>query len=125
MRSKYIITTTPHSDQFQLITEAEKNRIQAVLDENKADVDELRNVVVSILKLLGIWDEKTNSVKNSIKTGQESYLPSILKGLGDVTMLAGQAQIPVIGKKAEAKLLEKFHFLKNLIPIIEKHANNE
>lgn len=120
--SKHTIHTQPHPD-GHLISHTEKKRLDELLKENEADVAELKNVVVSILQLLGIWDEKTNAVKASIKSGDESYLPSILKGLGDVIALAGQAQIPIIGKKAEARLVEKFHFLKNLIPIIEKHSH--
>lgn len=119
--SKHTIHAQPHPDGF-IISATEKKRLDDLLKENAADVAELRNVVISILKLLGIWDDKTNAVKAAIKSGEESYLPNILKGLGEVTMLAGQAQIPVIGKKAEQKLVEKFHFLKNLIPIIEKHS---
>lgn len=110
---------------YTIVEKAQLERLLALLQENKADIHELKNVVVSILRLLGIWDDKTNSIKESIKTGEEGYFGNILKGLGDVISLLTRAQVPIIGKKAEAELMQKFAFLKTLVPIIEKHAHGK
>lgn len=104
----------------------DKSQLQSLLNqikENKADILEFKSCVLSILSLMGLLDEKTETLKESIKTGEEGYFGPILKSLSEVISLLGQAQIPIIGKKAEAKLVQKFAFIKNILPIVEKHAN--
>lgn len=122
--SKYEINPSNTIDGSYIITAEEKQRVEALIKEFKGDVDELKKVIISILTILGIWDEKTNAIKATLKSGEDGYIPTILKGVGDIMALAAQSQVPLIGKKAEKKLHEKFSFLENFIPLMEKHTVN-
>jgi hypothetical protein len=107
---------------YYLVENEQLKRLIDDLKEGKKDINELKNCIMSLLGVLGLLNEAGTNIKESIKTGEESYFKHILKALGETMALLGQAQIPVIGKKAEAKLLEKFHFVKTIIPTIEKYA---
>lgn len=110
-------------DKHHLIVEKQKiENLLNKIEDYKQDITGLKNCVFDILRLLGVFDENTGTIKETIKKGEESYFNHILKSLSEVVALLGQAQIPVIGKKAEAKLLQKFHFVKTIIPLIEKHG---
>lgn len=94
------------------------------LKEYKHDTEELKKCILSVLGLLGILDEETQSIKAKIKTGEEGYTKHILGALGDVMTLLTQSNMPIIGKKYEAKLAEKFSFIKTVLPLIDKHSKN-
>jgi hypothetical protein len=89
------------------------------LQDYKGDINELRNCVISVLRVLGLLDEQTQSIKEKIKTGEEGYFKHLLSALKDVMFLLTQAKFGF--KDAERELLEKFDFVKKIIPLIEKH----
>lgn len=108
--------------EYYLIEAEQLKNLLYEVKEGKKDIGEMKNCIMALLAVLGLLDESGTQIKESIKSGEEGYFKHILKALGETMALLGQAQIPVIGKKAEAKLLEKFHFVKTIIPIIEKHG---
>lgn len=102
-----------------------EQELQDLLKQNKdfkADKEVLHDCIVKIMDLLGIVDPATGKVKEEIVSGEESFIPSLLKSVGDLMSLMTQSTIPLIGKKAKVKLEEKFDFIKTLIPIIQKHG---
>lgn len=107
----------------KVIIEIEESKLLLLMDENesyKKDVDDLLKVAKGICGVLGLTDEKGN-VKKSFLDNTESPMPSILKAILSTATLMGQAQLPIIGKKAEAEIAQKFDFIKYLTPILEKH----
>jgi len=99
-----------------------KNQLQALVDqlkEQKADIQELKNVVIAVLKLMGLYDEATGTIKESVRSGEEGYFKYIIKALKDVLWLMLQAKA---SKEAEKELAEKFAFIKTLLTIIPKYA---
>lgn len=104
------------------VNKKEYEKLLSDLNEYKNDTIELKKCILSVLRLLGILDEKTQSIKEKIKSGEEGYTKHILGGLGDVMTLLTQSNMPIIGKKYESKLAEKFSFIKTVLPLIEKHS---
>lgn len=128
LTDKQIINGKEHA-----IFEVEK--IETLLNKNQvlkeqaaeynADILALRDCVNDILRLMGLFDEETQSIKEDIKTGEESFIGPVLKSLGDVTVLLTQSKMPVFGKKYEEKLVQKFSFIKRVLPLVEKYGNRK
>lgn len=103
----------------------EKNQLTNLLNQNseyKKDVVKLRECIISVLRLMGLFDETTKTLKAEIKSGEESYFSPILKSLSDVVKLLTLSQLPIVGKKHEEQLVKKFSFIKQILPLIEKHG---
>jgi hypothetical protein len=103
----------------------EKNQLTNLLNQNaeyKKDVVELKECIISVLRLMGLLDETTKTLKAEIKSGEESYFSPILKSLSDVVKLLTLSQLPIVGKKHEEQLVQKFSFIKQILPLIEKHG---
>lgn len=85
----------------------------------KLEIDALKDVVVDVIKLLGLYDEKTKSIKAEVREGKGFIMP-IIKSLKDVGFLLAQSKMGFPG--AEKELLEKFAFIKNILPLVDKYA---
>jgi hypothetical protein len=104
----------------------EKNKLDALLNkleafktentEYKEEITVLRKSIFKILALLGLVNTETNSLKEDIDT---HYVKYILKAL---TSVIGLLSTSKFSKSAERELLEKFAFIKELMPIIKKYA---
>ena len=113
-------TITIQGNEFVLVP---KKAAETVFEQNKVyklEVEKLKNMTMSILKLLNLNNEKTGTIKQSIQSGEEGYFKHILKGLNKVVGLLVQAQF---SKSAQKELEETFAFIKNIIPIANKYAN--
>lgn len=100
-----------------------KNQLQDILNQNanyKTDIEELRQCTLSILRLMGLLDEEKQTLKEEIKSGSQNYFKPILKSLIKVVGLLTEAKMGF--KNAEEELLEKFAFIKKILPLIEKHS---
>lgn len=84
----------------------------------------LIKIAYSIMDLFGFIDNETGKMKPEIISGEESFIPGMLKSLGDVTTLLMSAKTPFksMREKAEQKLAEKFSFVKDLIPLLQKYS---
>lgn len=101
----------------------EKNQLENIIHQNiefKKDIQELKHCIVSVIDVLGLLDKNTGTIKEKIKTGEEGYFGHIIKALKDVMLLMAEAKF---SKSGENKLMEKFDFVKRIIPLIEKHGN--
>lgn len=112
-------TITIEGKQYLLMPKDQLIKLLNDASEKKQDVEVLKKTILSILDLFGILDEKTGTIRESIRTGSESYIKYILKSLKNIIVLMGMAQM---SKKAEAELMEKFSFITPLIPVIDKYA---
>lgn len=101
----------------------EKTQIEALLKDNinlkaqvedyKQDIAKLKTVIQGILKVLGLLDESTGTIRETIANGEENYIKPIIKSLGKlVTTLT-------FNKEAVVK---DFAFIELIFPILKKHA---
>lgn len=93
-------------------------------EEYKQEVKELLLVAYGICNVLGLTDEN-GKIKQSYLNNEESPMPSVLKAILSTASLMGQANVPILGRKAEAEIAQKFAFIKHLTPIIEKYQNKK
>jgi hypothetical protein len=94
------------------------------LEEAKKEKEALYNIALNIMKLMGLIDPATNKLKADIASGEESFFPNILQALREVVALLLKAQMPkwAGGESAEKEIQEKFYFIKELMPLIEKYG---
>ena len=116
---------TPESPFIQI--EKEKlNFLLTQFEESQAEQKILKNAAIKIMSLMGLIDPETNKMKPEIASGEENFIPGMLKSLTDVVALLTKSNLPGFmggGDKAKQQLAEKFDFIKELLPIINKHAN--
>lgn len=88
--------------------------MKSKVKEYEADLTELKNAITGILSVLGILDPETNAIKSAIQSGEESYMKHMAKAMTNIVlwMTTGQTK----------KLEEKFHFIKSVLPIVNKYA---
>lgn len=113
-------TITIQGKDYILAPKAELHKMATDHTELKQDMEVLKKTILSILKIFGLLDEQTGTIRESVRNGDEGYIKYILKALKNVVFLMGTAQF---SKKAEAELLETFSFIGPLIPVIDKHAS--
>lgn len=105
-----------------------QQELDAILSENaefKQDNETLKRVAFGIMKILNLVDENGKpkpELMTKDEEEKENVMPHILKGIGDTMALLTQASIPVLGRSAKKKLAERFAFITEFIPIIEKHG---
>lgn len=101
------------------------DQVEKLLDDNQVmkvkikeyehDLTELKNAITGILSVLGILDPETNAIKSSIQSGEESYMKHMAKAMTNIVLLMTTGQTK--------KLEEKFHFIKSVLPVVNKYAN--
>ena len=101
-----------------------KEQLTKLLDDNielkkhnaemRSDLSSFKKAIAGILNVLGLLDSNTGTIKESIQKGEESYLKHIGKALTSV--------MSDIMLKREKKLAERFSFIQNVIPLINKCA---
>ncbi len=96
-------------------------------EELKADIVAMRGGIISIMDFMGLIDPKTRNLKEEIEKGEESFIPSMLKGLGNVVTLLTNAGRPhwLGGAKYKEQLAKKFQFIQDLIPVVKKYQDHE
>ncbi|MBS1647364.1 MAG: hypothetical protein JST67_08485 [Bacteroidetes bacterium] len=107
--------------------EIEKQELETLIKVNedfKQEIEILKESVIKIMDVMGLIDKETGKMREEIASGEESFVPSMLKSLGDIITLLTKSQMPKFfgGEKAKDELLEKFSFIKKMLPIINKHA---
>jgi hypothetical protein len=112
-------TLTIDGLEYQIFRKDQLTGLIDKLKEYQGDITELKSAVTNILKLFGLLDETTGTIKTEIQNGEESYFKHILKALNKTVGLLMMAQV---SKKSQAELEIQFAFIKTLIPIINKHA---
>lgn len=94
-----------------------------LMAENKAmreDLENLYDVVISMVDVLGLLTPDKKNILPEIVSKEKSVIPIIMKSVMDIITLMGQSQVPVLGKRAEKQLEEKFAFLQKVLPLIDK-----
>jgi hypothetical protein len=118
--------TTPEvvEDKLIQISESKLRILLARNEEAEHEIKILKGSAISIMDLMGLIDKDTQTVKPEIASGEESFIPGMLKSLTEVVSLLTMAQMPkkLGGAKAEEKLAVKFAFVKELVPVINKHG---
>ena len=99
--------------------QAENLKLKADAENHRKEVMELRDVICSILDVLGLYDPATGNLKESIRNGDESYLKPIIKSIGDLMRLLTMSSFST---KSKSELEKKFEFIQKIFPIVEKYA---
>jgi hypothetical protein len=109
-----------------LVDRAELKEILNQNESMKKDIKVLKTGVTSVMDLMGLIDKKTGLIKPEIESGEESFIPGMLKSLGDVVTLLTRASAGrwFGGDKAKEELGNKFSFIQDLLPIIKKYQSN-
>lgn len=92
----------------------DNQRQKAEILEHKADLLEVKKVIQGILKVLGLLDENTGNLKETIANGEENYIKPIVKSLGKLVITL------TTNKEAVVK---DFAFIEQIFPIMKKHQN--
>ncbi len=85
----------------------------------KQEIDALKDTVIDVIKLLGLYDPVTKTIKAEVREGKGVFGP-IIKSIKDISFLLVQAKMGF--PNAEAEILEKFAFIKNVLPLVDKYA---
>jgi hypothetical protein len=104
------------------VTEEEFERLTAENATYKKEVSDLRDVVIGVCNVLGLSDEN-GKVKQEVLSGEENVMPLVLKSASGIVSSMMLAKAPGMGARKEKELAEKFHFIKKLVPIIDKYQN--
>lgn len=91
------------------------------LEEKDAELKALYNGSIKVMELVGLAEN--GKIKAECFEEGANPIPEVIKGGSSIMSLVMQSQTPFIGKKAEAKLTEKFSFFKDLIPLFIKYGN--
>lgn len=107
-------------DKSQLAELLERN--QQLQNENNSkdeDIRQLYDACMNIMEMVGV--AKDGRVKKEITEPGGNAISEVLKEAGSIITLVMKAQVPVVGKKYEEKLADKFAFFKDLMPLFQKY----
>lgn len=113
---KYILI--PVQDAEKMINSLETLKQQN--EEYKNDLEGMYGVVNSILAILGILDPVTGEIKQSIKTGKESYFKPILKSMSSLVMSISKISTGFFPDEAK-EIEERFSFVGKIFPMMDKY----
>lgn len=94
-------------------------------NELKSEITEIIKLVREIIGVLGFLDENGKSIKPELLSGDKSVFSLLLISLSDIIGLITKSKMAVIGTRYEKKLEEKFSFVKDIVPIVQKYATNQ
>lgn len=108
------------NEEIVQVKKAELEMLIQQKNEQDKEIAILKNSIIKLMEILGIAE---NGVMNKkILTGEEPFMGPLLGSLGHITRLMVQSEMPIVGKRAAKEIEEKFHFIKELLPVIEKYS---
>lgn len=116
------------NDYFVPVPAHQLKHLLEQLAEAKADRKILYEVGVSIMILFGYADPKTRQPIPEIVSGEESWMPGMLKSLSDIIGKLTKAKLAVTKNQKEryqTELAETFAFVKDFMPLITKYGNEQ
>lgn len=105
---------------YVLVKKDDIKSLEYKVKDQAADINELKNCVTSVIKLMGLFDDKTGTIKASVTNGTENYFKYIIKAIKDILALVMQSQIGF--GNSEKELAEKFAFIKTVLPLVKKYT---
>lgn len=103
--------------------EVPKEQLEKLIEQNSEYEKEIKlmyEAVIGILDVLGLAEN--GKIKPEAFGENSNPLPELLKGGSKIMGLMFQSQVPVIGKKSEEELKQKFAFFGPLMPVIKKYS---
>lgn len=105
--------------------ESKISELQKHNGELQTEIDEVIKLVRQIIGVLGLLDESGKTIKAELLSGDESVFSLLLTSLSDIIGLITKSKMPIIGQRYEKKLEEKFSFVKDIVPIVQKYATTQ
>ena len=105
---------------YVLIRKNDVRNLEHKVKDQANDINELKNCVTSVIKLMGLFDDKTGTIKASVANGTENYFKYVIKAIKDILSLVIQSQVGM--GNSEKELTEKFAFIKTVLPLVKKYA---
>jgi hypothetical protein len=105
--------------------EKEINALRVELAEKEAETQQIVSVIQKLCVTLGIVDETTMKMKQTLKDNPNQIQGTVMESLSDVMgklMSMKMNPFPSQRKKAEDAILDKFAFLSEIGPIIDKYS---
>lgn len=117
-------SNTPQSPMITI----EREKLDFLLtefEESKKERDVLKRSATKIMDMFGLIDKESGKMKPEIASGEESFVPGMIKSLGDIVLLLTKSNAGSWfgGNKAKEELEKKFDFIQELLPIINKHTS--
>jgi hypothetical protein len=100
-------------------------RLEKENTELKAEAQEIIKVVMQIVGVLGLLDESGTKVKAELLNGEEGVFSLLLSSLSDIIGLITKSKMPMIGARYEKQLEQKFAFVKEILPLIQKYSTEQ
>lgn len=95
--------------------------LEKTIEAQRAEIRALYDGSIKVMEIIGLAENGIIKAEAFEEGG--GAIPEILKGASSIIGLVMQSQVPVIGKKAEKKLIERFSFFQELIPLFIKYGN--
>lgn len=105
--------------------ESKISELQKHNGELQTEINEVIKLVRQIIGVLGLLDASGKTIKAELISGEESVFSLLLTSLSDIIGLITKSKMPVIGHRYEKRLEEKFSFVKDIVPIVQKYATNQ
>jgi len=112
------------ASKLTLIYDEKLNKLLSLIEEKTQDEKDLKECVLKVMGVLGVLDEKTQKIKAEIASGEDNFMPHMLKSIARISGLFMKSQSPswMGGDTAKAQIKEEFSFVEKIIPIIQKHG---
>jgi hypothetical protein len=108
---------------FLIVPKTQLETALALIVEAKEERKTLLKIGYCIMGLFGFLDEN-GKPDQKIISGEESWIPGLLKSLGDVMVMLTAAKMGTenMKKRNIEKLKEKFGFVKDFLPLMQKYG---
>lgn len=112
-------------DEFKNLLD-QRDKLLAIVDDQKQDLDILHCACIDIIKLFGLYDAKTNGIDPGFLDQSKNIWKPVLRVLVDTGADASHFAMKLPGwQKKEKVLADKFAFTKYITPILQKHAGRK
>ena len=118
------MTPDQASKMLEKLTSEERLMFENLVKEKlvaEAERKALFGLALNICDVLGVLDEN-KKIRAGIVNGEDNVLKYVLGSLTGLMSDFATAQIPGVGRKAKERIEQRFAFLKEIVPIIQKYA---
>jgi hypothetical protein len=105
---------------YIMVSEDSLNELVLKAEEMKKERDLMEYGIYQICGVLGLTNAERTEIKPEVVSGDEGVFKNLMKAGTDLFLLFSKSSLPVVGKKAEAEIKQKFEFIEKLLPLLKK-----